>query len=46
MGWPWEDGGVRGAGLGVIFAGDVEGEGEERVDLGCEEGGEARGQSD
>ena len=44
LGWPGEDGGVGGAGLGVVFARDVEGEREERVGLGCEEGGEAIGE--
>ena len=42
LGWPLEDGGVGGAGLGVVFAGDVEGEVEEGVGLGREEGREAK----
>lgn len=42
MGWPLEDWGVGGAGFGVIFAGDVEGEIEEGVGLGGKEGREAR----
>ena len=42
LGWPLEDGGVGGAGMGVVFAGDVEREVEERVGLGGEEGREPR----
>lgn len=42
LGWPLEDWGVGGAGFGVIFAGDVEGEIEEGVGLGGKEGREAR----
>ena len=42
LGWPLEEGGVGGAGGGVVFAGDVEGEVEEGVGLGGEEGREAR----
>ena len=34
LGRPGEEGGVGGAGMGVVFAGDVEGEGEEGVGLG------------
>lgn len=42
LGWPLEDRGVGGAGLGVIFASDVEGEVEERVGLGGKKGREAK----
>ena len=42
LGWPLKDGGVGGAGLCVVFASDVEGEVEERVGLGGEEGRETR----
>ena len=42
LGWPLEHGGVGGAGLGVVFAGDVKGEVEEGLGLGGEEGREAR----
>ncbi len=42
LGWPLEDRGVCGASAGVIIASDVEGEVEEWVCLGDEEGGEAR----
>ena len=42
LGWPLEDRGVGGSGFIVVFAGDVEGEVEEGVGLGGEEGGEAR----
>ena len=38
LGWPLEDGGVGGAGQGVVGGGDVEGEGEEGKELRAEEG--------
>ena len=42
LGWPLEDRGVGRSCFTVVFAGDVEGEIEEGVSLGGEEGGEAR----
>lgn len=47
LAWPGEDGGVGGAGGGrVVLAGDVEGEVEERLAVGFDEGGEAIVQAD
>ncbi len=44
LGWPGEDGGIGGTGGGgVVFGGDVEGEGEEGVEVGEDVGGESGG---